>query len=94
MPPASTPPYPYSDAFRTRWESLLCDLNGQVTSKTTAQTLYGYVKEVSLGRCRLGSVTPQHDDASGRVAYLTLPGTRGPNRFGPAPDGTEAPLSE
>ena len=69
-------PYPYSDAYRTRWESLLCDLNGQVTSKTTAQTLYGYVKEVSLGRCRLGSVTPQHDDASGRVAYLTLPGTR------------------
>lgn len=48
-------PYPYGDAYRTRWESLLCDLNGEVTSKTSAQSLYSYVKAVSLGQCRLGS---------------------------------------
>ncbi|WP_251157765.1 hypothetical protein [Caniella muris] len=70
-------PYPYGDAYRTRWESVLRDLNGEVTSKTSSQSLYSYVRAVSLGRCRLASVTPQHDDATGRVAYLTLPGPRG-----------------
>ena len=72
--------YPYGGAYRTQYESFLRDLNGEVSSKTTLQTLYSYIKTVSLGQCRLASVTPQYDASTGRVAYLTLPGSRGSYR--------------
>ncbi|MEY8436296.1 hypothetical protein AAK967_00905 [Atopobiaceae bacterium 24-176] len=72
--------YPYGGAYRTQYESLLRDLNGEVSSKTTLQTLYNYVKTVSLNQCRLASVTPQYDASTGRVAYLALRGNRGSYR--------------
>lgn len=69
-------PYPYGDAWRTKWEQVSNDLNGSASNTYDSQTLYAYIKKVSGGACRLGSVAPQQDAATGAVAYLTLLGTR------------------
>lgn len=69
-------PYPYGDAWRTQWEQVSNDLNGAAANTYDSQTLHAYLKKVSDGACRMGSVAPQQDAATGAMAYLTLPGTR------------------
>ena len=51
-------------------------INGVPAGTAASPTLYSYLKEVSGGKVRLKSVTPQADEATGRVAYLTLPNSR------------------
>ncbi len=47
-------------------------LNGVPAGKAASPTLYSYLKEVSDGQVRLKTVSPQTDEATGRVAYLSL----------------------
>ena len=50
-------------------------LNGFTDSPFLEPTLYGYVKDVSDGACRLQSIIPQADEDF-RIRYLTLPRAR------------------
>lgn len=60
----------------TNWQSVYTSLNGQPLSRYASPSLYSYLKEVSGGRCRIQSITPQMSDDGRTVAYLTLPGSR------------------
>ena len=60
--------------YRTQWDWALRNLNAKDQIASDAQSVYSYLKTVSDGQCRLESVSPQTDGATGQVAYLTLPG--------------------
>lgn len=56
----------------TLWTDKLEYLNGLASVTYTSPTLYSYLKQVSLGKVRLETISPQTDGATGRVAYITL----------------------
>lgn len=73
-PPAFAP-----DALapaNTQWAQVMARLNEARTATYRAPSLYQYVSTVSDGQCRLRTVSPQSDRATGRVTYLTLPKAR------------------
>ena len=68
---------PYSYGSGTDWSYRLGTvLNGVPASKYVSPTLYSYLKEVSGGQVRLETLSPQTDEGTGRVSYLTLPQSR------------------
>lgn len=59
--------------YRTEWDWTLRNLNAKDQTTAELQSVYSYMKTVSEDQCRLESVSPQTDGATGKVAYLTLP---------------------
>lgn len=57
----------------TLWADKLEYLNGLAAVTYTSPTLYSYLKQVSLGKVMLETVSPQTDGATERVSYITLP---------------------
>lgn len=58
------------------WDGLFEQLNGFSDNPHLAPTLYSYLKDVSDGACRMRSIAPQVEAATGRIRYLTLPKAR------------------
>ena len=71
--PYSTTVTSEATRYRTQWDWALRNLNANDQDSTGLQSVYSYLKTVSGGQCRLESVSPQTDGATGKVAYLTLP---------------------
>ena len=60
----------------TQWSQVMARLNDARAATYRAPSLYQYVDTVSDGQCRLRTVSPQSDRATGRITYLTLPKAR------------------